>query len=81
MPVPLIQQYRVASYITKQKLKVPDKIVSDVMTKKVVSVTKRASVSKCAKLMTSKNIEQMPVISPEDDFLGMIYDEDLMRAL
>ncbi len=68
-------------YITKRKLKTPDKTVAEVMTKKVVSVTKRASVTKCAKLMKAKDIEQLPVTSAGDDFLGIIRDDDLLRAL
>lgn len=68
-------------YITKKKLRAPDKAVQEVMSKDLVTVTKRTSVSKCAKLMKKKNIEQMPVVTAGGDFTGVVRDEDLLQAL
>jgi len=68
-------------YITKKKLKAPDKPVQEVMSKNLVTVTKRTSVSKCAKLMKKKKIEQTPVVTAGGDFVGVVRDEDLLQAL
>ncbi len=68
-------------YITKKKIKLPDKPVKDVMDKELVTVTKRTSVSKCAEVMKQHKIEQTPVMSAEDELIGIIRDIDLLRAV
>lgn len=68
-------------YITKKILKPPDKTVQEVMSKYLITITKRTSVSKCAQLMKEKNIEQTPVVTAGGDFIGMVRDEDLLQVL
>ncbi len=68
-------------YITKRKLKVPDKLVKDVMTKNLVTITRKTAVSKSAQLMKQHKVEQAPVITPEGKLAGLIRDIDLLRAL
>jgi CBS domain-containing protein len=68
-------------YITKKRLELPDKRVKDVMVKDVVTVTKRTSVSECAKRMAKKRIEQIPVINAEGDLIGMVKDISLLKAM
>lgn len=68
-------------YITKKKIKLPDKSVKDVMSKELVTISKRTTVSKCAELMKQRKIEQTPVMSAEGELIGMIRDIDLLRAL
>ncbi len=68
-------------YITKKRLELPDKPVKDVMVRDVVTVTKRTSVSECAKRMARKRIEQIPVINAEGDLIGMVKDIDLLKAM
>ncbi len=68
-------------YITKRKLKVPDKLVKDVMTKKLVTITKKTSVSKAAQLMKQHKVEQTPVTAADGKLAGLIRDIDLLRAL
>jgi len=68
-------------YITKKRLELPDKPVKEVMVRDVVTVTKRTSVSECAKRMARKRIEQIPVISAEGDLIGMVKDISLLKAM
>jgi CBS domain-containing protein len=68
-------------YITKRELKVPDKLVRDVMTKELVTITRKTPVSRTAQLMKQHRIEQTPVLSAEGKLLGIVRDVDLLRAL
>ena len=68
-------------YITKQELKVPDKLVRDVMTKELVTITRKTPVSRTAQLMKQHRIEQTPVLSAEGKFVGIVQDVDLLQAL
>lgn len=68
-------------YITKRELKIPDKLVRDVMKKEIVSITRKTPVSRVAQLMRQHRIEQVPVLSPDGKLLGIVRDVDLLRAL
>lgn len=68
-------------YITKKKIKLPDKPVKDVMDKELVAVTKRTSVGKCAEVMKQHKIEQTPVMSADGELIGIVRDIDLLRAV
>jgi len=68
-------------YITKQELKVPDKLVKDVMTKELVTITRKTPISRTAQLMKQNKIEQTPVLSADGKFIGLVRDIDLLRAL
>jgi CBS domain-containing protein len=68
-------------YITKKKLKVPDKTVKDVMTKDLITVTRKTCVSKVAQLMKQHRVEQAPVITADGQLAGLVRDIDLLRAL
>ncbi len=68
-------------YITKKRLELPDKPVKDVMVRDVTVVTKRTSVSECAKRMARRRIEQVPVINAEGDITGIVKDVSLLRAI
>ncbi|KXB04221.1 hypothetical protein AKJ48_03245 [candidate division MSBL1 archaeon SCGC-AAA261O19] len=67
-------------YITKRSLKPSDKLVKDVMTKDVVTITKRTDATKCAKLLKEHQIEQVPVTSGRK-LLGIVRDDDLLKVL
>ncbi len=67
-------------YITKKELKVPDKIVKDVITSELITVAKRNSVSKTAQLMKQKKSEQVFILADEK-LVGTVRDVDLLRAL
>jgi CBS domain-containing protein len=68
-------------YITKRKLKIPDKLVKDVMTKELITVTKKTGVSKVAQLMKQYKVEQAPVTTADGQLAGLVRDIDLLRAL
>jgi CBS domain-containing protein len=68
-------------YITKKVLKLPDKTVADVMSKEVITITRKTSVSETASLMREHKIEQVPVVSAEGRLAGIVYDVDLLRVL
>lgn len=67
-------------YITKRSLKPSDKTVKDIMTKDVMTITKRTSATKCAKLLKEHKIEQVPVASGRK-LLGIVRDDDLLKVL
>ncbi len=68
-------------YITKRELKVPDKLVREVMTKDLVTITRKTPVSRTAQLMRQHRIEQTPVLSADGKIAGIVRDIDLLRAL
>jgi CBS domain-containing protein len=68
-------------YITKTELRLPPVPVKEVMVKDLIYITKKTSVSKCAQLMKENRIEQTPVLSADNKFLGLVRDIDLLGAL
>jgi CBS domain-containing protein len=69
--------------ITKKQLKLPDKLVKDVMIKKsqVQFVNELTTIQECAKTMWKHSLDQLPVLDVNDKFSGMIYDIDLITFL
>ncbi len=69
-------------YVTKGELHIPRDIkVKDVMTKKIVSVTKYTSISSCARIMAKYDYDQLPVLDAEGNLIGIIFDVDLVKAV
>lgn len=68
-------------YITKTELRLPPVPVKEVMVRDLISITRKTSVSKCAQLMKEHRIEQTPVLSADNKFLGLVRDIDLLGAL
>jgi len=68
-------------YIAKKKLKLPKKLVSEVMVTNVIKVAEQISVSECAKMMRKYDIDQFPVVNAKGDLVGMITDVNLLKAL
>ena len=68
-------------YITKRELKIPDKLVLDVMTKDIVTITRKTTVSRAAQIMRQHRIEQTPILTAEGKLTGIVRDVDLLRAL
>jgi CBS domain-containing protein len=68
-------------YITKKELNVPNKPVKDVMTKDLVTITKRTTVGKAAQMMKQHKAEQALVLTAEEKLLGIVRDVDLLRVL
>ncbi|MEM2289773.1 MAG: CBS domain-containing protein [Candidatus Hadarchaeales archaeon] len=68
-------------YITKRILSVPEKAVREVMTTQLITIDRKTSVSESARLMKEHRIEQLPVVSAEGRFVGIVYDMDLLKVL
>lgn len=68
-------------YITKKKLEIPDTPVKDLMVKKLVTATKKTTISKCAKTMAKARVEQVPIVDTEGKIIGIVRDVDLIKAL
>lgn len=67
--------------ITKKKLKLPNKPVREVMTKKVITINEFTSISECASRMFKNKIDQIPVLDAKgEELIGMIEDETLITA-
>ncbi|MBM4240859.1 MAG: CBS domain-containing protein [Euryarchaeota archaeon] len=67
-------------YVIKNHLQFSDKIVRDVATTDIVTVTTRTTVTECANKMKQKNIEQIPVIDVEGELVGLVRANDLIKA-
>nr|QNO56030.1 putative protein [Methanosarcinales archaeon ANME-1 ERB7] len=68
-------------YYDVSKIKLPDKLVKDVLVKDVITVTHNSEVSDCAKKMSENKFDQLPVISARGKLTGMLIDRDLLRVL
>jgi CBS domain-containing protein len=53
--------------------------VSDVMTRRVISVTPEASIVEAIRLMTGNHISGLPVIDQEGKLVGMVSEGDFLR--
>lgn len=63
------------------QITLPDKLVKDVMVKKVVTATRKSGVSACAQKMCEGRFNQLPVISARGKLLGLLIDKDLLSIL
>ncbi len=68
-------------YITKSQLKVPNKLVKDIMIKDLVTISRKTAISRVAQLMKQNRVEQTPVVASDGKLVGIIRDVDLLRAL
>lgn len=55
-------------------------VVSDIMTRKVITITRASSVAECMTLMTGNDFRHLPVVEG-DDVVGMISIGDLVKAV
>ncbi|MBA3044455.1 CBS domain-containing protein [archaeon] len=60
--------------------KVSKRVVSDVMSRHVVTVDPESSIERAARLMTNRNINRLPVIENKK-LLGILARGDLIKAL
>jgi CBS domain-containing protein len=68
-------------YYSVSKIKLPDKLVRDIMVKDLVTATRNCEVSECAEKMSKNRFDQLPVISTRGKLTGMLQDRDLLKAL
>ncbi len=67
-------------YIVSKHLVLPDKKVRDLMIKEV-GVGRRTPIKRCAKVMVTKDLKELPVMTPEGDLVGVVRDIDLLKSL
>ncbi|MEM4699382.1 MAG: CBS domain-containing protein [Candidatus Nezhaarchaeales archaeon] len=68
-------------YIGRRELSLPNRPVSEVMTKKVVTALEFMPINECARRMREHDIDQLPVLDPEGKLVGIVYDHALLRSL
>ena len=68
-------------YYSVSRIRLPDKLVKDVMVQGVVTATRNLGVSACAQMMRDGRFDQLPVVSARGKLIGMLIDRDLLRIL
>jgi CBS domain-containing protein len=68
-------------YYSVSRIRLPKKLVKEVMVRDVVTATRNYGVSACAKKMTEGRFDQLPVISARGKLIGMLLDRDLLHIL
>lgn len=67
-------------HITTKILRLPDKLVKEVMTKSVETVTELTTFDDCAKKMRKFDLSQLPVTDAKGNLSGLIRDIDLIKG-
>lgn len=68
-------------YYSVSKIKLPDKLVREIMVKEVLTATRNSAVSECAGKMSKNRFDQLPVISTRGKLTGMLLDRNLLKVL
>ena len=55
--------------------------VSELMTKKVISVNEDASLMECVDHMLKNNVKRLPVIGKDGKIIGILYERDIFFAI
>ncbi len=63
------------------RLKVPSRLVGEVMTKDVFTCHTRSSIGEVAKIFIDKKIDSLPVVHEGGELVGIITTTDLLRLL
>lgn len=61
--------------------RVKGKLVSDLMTRKVVSVHEDASLMECVDHMHKSGVKRLPVVDAEGRVKGIVYERDVFLAI
>lgn len=61
--------------------KIGDRKVSEIMTKKVVTVPEDAPLMECVDHMIKSNVKRLPVIGAGGRVIGMLYERDVFFAI
>jgi CBS domain-containing protein len=67
-------RYYAVSRITLKGIKVKDAMVP------AITAIKSSKVSECARIMKQRKIDQLPVVNAHQKLIGMLTDQDLLRA-
>ncbi|HDS45862.1 MAG TPA: CBS domain-containing protein [Methanomicrobia archaeon] len=68
-------------YYSVSRIRLPKKLVREVMVRDVVTATRNYGVSACAQKMAQGRFDQLPVISARGKLIGMLLDRDLLHIL
>jgi CBS domain-containing protein len=68
-------------YIATNELQLPDKSVSDVMVRGIVTTYEHATFGEVTKNMRRHDIDQLPVTSAKGELVGIIRDADMLRVI
>jgi CBS domain-containing protein len=68
-------------YYSVSKIKLPDKLVREIMVKEVLTATRNCAVSECAGKMSKNMFDQLPVISTRGKLSGILLDRNLLKVL
>ncbi|MDY6865283.1 MAG: CBS domain-containing protein [Halobacteriota archaeon] len=68
-------------YYGVSKISMPNIPVKDIMVTDLITEFYGAETSECAKLMVKHNIDQIPIVSPNQRLVGLLLDKDLIRCL
>jgi len=68
-------------YVVSKNLVFPEKkVVRDLMTKEV-GVGRRTPIKRAAKVMVTKDLKEIPVMTPEGELIGVVRDVNMLKAL
>lgn len=67
-------------YVVSRNLVFPEKKAGDLMIKEV-GVGRRTPIKRCAKVMVTKGLREIPVMTPEGQLVGVVRDIDLLKSL
>jgi len=79
--MPVMQGSSMVGIISKQDLGKPGKVVEDVMTKRVVVTTRKATVEQAAIMMLKYKVHRLPVVDEGAKVVGMITRTDVFSAM
>jgi len=46
-----------------------------------VGVSRRTPIKRCAKVLVTKDLKEVPVMTPEGELIGVVRDFDLLKAV
>ena len=55
--------------------------VRDIMKKEIVAGKNNDSVQKISKVLTEKNMSNIPIINEQDELVGIVSEQDILRAM
>jgi len=68
-------------YYGVSKMSMPNIPVKDIMVTDLITEFYGAETKECAKLMVKHNIDQIPIVSPDQKLVGLLNDKDLLKCI
>jgi len=86
--IPVVEGNQLQGIVTEGDLRLAEgredkdrTVVADVMTEGVITVDPNTTVERAAMLMADNKIGALPVVTAEDELVGIITDSDVLNAL